>query len=1042
MGLFLRRMARRSSDVYGISGGYKNDIPTALQWVRRRHGVRSLPASLLDFTGGRSYQQMQFFVVRCARAPITVFRFLAVYASTAPAFQAFNLSSAYITGNGNGLEWDCFYGAWHGAAVTSTASAVDIRTTSRRLLFSGSGGGMASDRYKLVCLILQVAAVTSRCSSSSSDVRVLPSQFPDSWAVYASTDPAFQAFNFSSAFITGTGNGLEWDCFYGAWHGAAVTSTASAVDIGTTSRQLLFSGFGGGMASDRYKLVFLILQVAAVTSRCSPSSSDVRVLPSQFRDSWAVYTSTNPAFQAFNLSSAFITGTVNGLEWDCFYGAWHGAAVTSTASAVDIGTTSRHFLFSGSGGGMASDRYKLVCLILQVAAVTSRYSSSSSDVRVLPSQFPDSWAVYASTDPAFQAFNLSSAFITGTGNGLEWECFYGAWHGAAVKSTASAVDIGTTSRQFLFSGSGGGMASDRYKLVCLILQVAAVTSRCSPSSSDVSVLPSQFPDSWAVYASTDPAFQAFNLSSAFITATGNRLEWNCFYGAWHGAAVTSTASAVDIRTTSRKLFSGSGGGMASDRYKLVCLILQVAAVTSRCSSSSSDVHVLPSQFPDSWAVYASTDSAFQAFNLSSAFITGTGNGLEWDCFYGAWHGAAVTSTASAVDIGTTSRQLLFSGSGGGMASDRYKLVCLILQVAAVTSRCSSSSSDVRVLPSQFPDSWAVYASTDPAFQAFNLSSAFITGTGNGLEWDFFYGAWHGAAVTSTASAVDIRTTSRQLFSGSGGGMASDRYKLVCLILQVAAVTSRCRSSSSDVRVLPSQFPDSWAVYASTDSAFQAFNLSSAFITGTGNGLEWDCFYGAWHGAAVTSTASAVDIGTTSRQFLFSGSGGGMGSDRYKQVCLILQVAAVTSRCSSSSSDVRVLPSQFPDSWAVYASTDPAFQAFNLSPAFIMGTGNRLEWDCFFGAWHGAAVTSTASAVDIRTTSRQLFSGSGGGMASDRYKLVCLTLHSGRSFRQMQLLVVRCARAPMTVSRFLGRVRLDRSCFSSFQFIIGVYHGHR
>ncbi|KAL3248398.1 hypothetical protein MRX96_056513 [Rhipicephalus microplus] len=698
---------------------------------------------------------------------------------------------------------------------------------------------MASDRYKLVCLILQVAAVTSRCSPSSSDVRVLPSQFPDSWAVYASTDPAFQAFNFSSAFITGTGNGLEYDCFYGAWHGAAVTSTASAVDIGTTSRQLLFSGSGGGMASDRYKLVCLILQVAAVTSRCSPSSSDVRVLPSQFPDSWAVYASTNPAFQAFNLSSAFITGTVNGLEWDCFYGAWHGAAVTSTASAVDIGTTSRQFLFSGSGSGMASDCYKLVCLILQVAAVTSRYSSSSSDVRVLPSQFPDSWAVYASTDPAFQAFNLSSAFITGTGNGLEWDCFYGAWHGAAVKSTASAVDIRTTSRQLLFSGSGGGMASDRYKLVCLILQVAAVTSRCSSSSSDVRVLPSKFPDAWAVYASTDPVFQAFNFSSAFITGTGNGLEWDCFYGAWYGAAVTSTASAVDIGTTSRQfLFSGSGGGMGSDRYKQVCLILQVAAVTSRCSSSSSDVRVLPSQFSDSWAVYASTAPAFQAFNLSSAFITGTGNGLEWDCFYGAWHGAAVTSTASAVDIRTTSRQLLFSGSGGGMASDRYKLVCLILQVAAVTSRCSSSSSDVRVLPSKFPDAWAVYASTDPVFQAFNFSSAFITGTGNGLEWDCFYGAWHGAAVTSTASAVDIGTTSRQLlFSGSGGGMASDRYKLVCLILQVAAVTSRCSPSSSDVRVLPSQFPDSWAVYASTNPAFQAFNLSSAFITGTVNGLE-------------------------------------------------------------------------------------------------------------------------------------------------------------------------------------------------------------
>ncbi|KAL3248402.1 hypothetical protein MRX96_056517 [Rhipicephalus microplus] len=296
---------------------------------------------------------------------------------------------------------------------------------------------------------------------------------------------------------------------------------------------------------------------------------------------------------------------------------------------------------------------------------------------------------------------------------------------------------------------------------------------------------------------------------------------------------------------------------------------------------------------------------------------GTGNGLEWDCFYGAWHGAAVTSTASAVDIGTTSRQLLFSGSGGGMASDRYKLVCLILQVAAVTSRCSSSSSDVRVLPSQFPDSWAMYASTDSAFQAFNISSAFITGTGNGLEWDCFYGAWHGAAVTSTASAVDIRTTSRQLlFSGSGGGMASDRYKLVCLILQVAAVTSRCSSSSSDVRVLSSQFPDSLGRVRLDRFAFQAFNLSSAFITATGNGLDWNCFYGAWHGAAVTSTASAVDIRTTSRQLLFSGSGGGMASDRYKLVCLILQVAAVTSRCSPSSSDVRVLPSQFPDSWAV------------------------------------------------------------------------------------------------------------------------------
>ncbi|KAL3248411.1 hypothetical protein MRX96_056526 [Rhipicephalus microplus] len=77
MGLFLRRMARRSSDVYGICGGYRNDIPTApLQWVRRQHGVRSLQASLLDFTGGRRYQQMQFYVVRCARAPITVSRFL------------------------------------------------------------------------------------------------------------------------------------------------------------------------------------------------------------------------------------------------------------------------------------------------------------------------------------------------------------------------------------------------------------------------------------------------------------------------------------------------------------------------------------------------------------------------------------------------------------------------------------------------------------------------------------------------------------------------------------------------------------------------------------------------------------------------------------------------------------------------------------------------------------------------------------------------------------------------------------------------------
>ncbi|KAL3248388.1 hypothetical protein MRX96_056503 [Rhipicephalus microplus] len=377
-----------------------------------------------------------------------------------------------------------------------------------------------------------------------------------------------------------------------------------------------------------------------------------------------------------------------------------------------------------------------------------------------------------------------------------------------------------------------------------------------------------------------------------------------------------------------------------------------------------------------------------------------------------------------------------------MASDRYKLVCLILQVAAVTSRCSPSSSDVRVLPSQFPDSWAVYASTNPAFQAFNLSSAFITGTVNGLEWDCFYGAWHGAAVTSTASAVDIETTSRHfLLSGSGGGMASDRYKLVCLILQVAAVTSRYSSSSSDVRVLPSQFPDSWAVYASTDPAFQAFNLSSAFITGTGNGLEWDWFYGAWHGAAVTSTASAVDIRTTSRQ-LFSGSGGGMASDRYKLVCLILQVAAVTSRCSSSSSDVRVLPSRFPDSWAVYASTDSAFQAFNLSSAFITGTGNGLEWDCFYGAWHGAAVTSTASAVDIRTTSRQLFSGSRRRHGVRSLPASLLDFTGGRSYQQMQFFVVRCARAPITVSRFVGRVRLDRSCFSSFQFLIGVYHGHR
>ncbi|KAL3186305.1 hypothetical protein MRX96_028030 [Rhipicephalus microplus] len=83
-------MARRSSDVYGIGGGYKNDIPTALlQWVRRRHGVRSLQASLLDFTGGRSYQQMQFFVVRGARAPITVSRFLGCVRLDRSCFSSF-----------------------------------------------------------------------------------------------------------------------------------------------------------------------------------------------------------------------------------------------------------------------------------------------------------------------------------------------------------------------------------------------------------------------------------------------------------------------------------------------------------------------------------------------------------------------------------------------------------------------------------------------------------------------------------------------------------------------------------------------------------------------------------------------------------------------------------------------------------------------------------------------------------------------------------------------------------------------------------------
>ncbi|KAL3248403.1 hypothetical protein MRX96_056518 [Rhipicephalus microplus] len=308
----------------------------------------------------------------------------------------------------------------------------------------------------------------------------------------------------------------------------------------------------------------------------------------------------------------------------------------------------------------------------------------------------------------------------------------------------------------------------------------------------------------------------------------------------------------------------------------------------------------------------------------------------------------------------------------------------------------------------------------------------------------FLGAWHGPAVTSTASAVDIGTTSRQfLFSGSGGGMGVRSLQASLLDFtggrsyqQMQFVVVRCARA-------PITVSDSWAVYASTAPAFQAFNLSSAFITGTGNGLEWDCFYGAWHGAAVTSTASAVDIRTTSRQLLFSGSGGGMASDRYKLVCLILQVAAVTSRCSPSSSDVRVLPSQFPDSWAVYASTDPAFQAFNLSSAFITGTGNGLEWDCFYGAWHGAAVKSTASAAgyrnDIPTVPLQWVRRRH-GVRSLQASLLDFT--GGRSYQQMQSVVVRCERAPIIVSRFLGRVRLDRSCISSFQFIIGVYHGHR
>ncbi|KAL3248404.1 hypothetical protein MRX96_056519 [Rhipicephalus microplus] len=195
------------------------------------------------------------------------------------------------------------------------------------------------------------------------------------------------------------------------------------------------------------------------------------------------------------------------------------------------------------------------------------------------------------------------------------------------------------------------------------------------------------------------------------------------------------------------------------------------------------------------------------------------------------------------------------------------------------------------------------------------------------------------------------------------------------------------------------------------------------------------FYGAWHGAAVTSTASAVDIGTTSRQLLFSGSAGGMASDRYKLVCLILQVAAVTSRCSSSSSDVRVFPSQFPDSWAVYASTDPAFHAFNLSSASITGTGNGLEWDWFLRrmARRSSDVYGISGGYknDIATTLQWVRRRH--GVRSLQASLLDFT--GGRSYQQMQFFVVRCARAPITVSRFLGHVRLDRFLL----FKLSIYH---
>ncbi|XP_070395939.1 uncharacterized protein [Dermacentor albipictus] len=243
-----------------------------------------------------------------------------------------------------------------------------------------------------------------------------------------------------------------------------------------------------------------------------------------------------------------------------------------------------------------------------------------------------------------------------------------------------------------------------------------------------------------------------------------------------------------------------------------------------------------------------------------------------------------------------------------MANARFKHVCFIWQIAAITSSPDillpdpATDTPHRLLPRSSSAQTDRGVRSAPAQGCAAVPEMYFPSISVPLN-NYLYRTRHGTKVALAAwMPKAIRAAPWDHYvSGSGDGMVNARFKHVCFILQIAAITSSPDvllpdpAANTPHRFLPqssSAQTDSSVRYAPAQGCAAVPEMDFPSISVPLNNY----LYRTRHGTKVALAAwMAKAIRAAPWDHYFSGSGGGMANARFKHVCFILQVFALAVR---------------------------------------------------------------------------------------------------------------------------------------------------